>query len=282
VLSVNAGGSGIVDQAGTAMAVNSSDTWSFIPPWLSLASVVAWNAASKVLTISGPAEFVADPGSDNPTINADGAAADLTIDPATDMAIHVLALNLTNGAKATLSSLGDARTASHHRVLVTNSISIDANSTLDLADNDLVVDYSSGNPTGAVEAMVATGFNFGDFLGKQITSSIAAFPSSNSNYALGVANNALLVNPFANGTTGPLFAGQAVDNTCVLVKYTNRVDLDLDGLVTGNDAAVFNGGFSDGDAGATWMTGDLDFDGLYTSNDAAFFNSFYDESLGAI
>ena len=154
---------------------------------------------------------------------------------------------------------------------------------LDLTDNDLILDYATGNPTSSVEAMVSAGFNFGDWLGKRITSSVAAAPSSNGNYALGVANNALLVNPFGNGTTtGPLFDGQSVDSTAVLVKFTQRVDLDLDGLVTGNDAAIFNGAFSEGDSGATWQTGDVDYDGVYSSNDAAIFNSFYDESLGAL
>jgi hypothetical protein len=66
------------------------------------------------------------------------------------------------------------------------------------------------------------------------------------------------------------------------VKFTHRVDLDLDGVVTGNDAAVFNGAFSEGDAGAKWMTGDVDYDGTWSSNDAALFNSFYDESLASL
>jgi hypothetical protein len=70
-----------------------------------------------------------------------------------------------------------------------------------------------------------------------------------------------------------------VDATTVLVKFTHRVDLDLDGRVTGNDAAIFNGAFSEGDGGAIWQTGDVDYDGVYSSNDAAIFNSFYDESL---
>jgi hypothetical protein len=284
VLSVNGSGSGIVDQAGNAMTSNPSDAWSFLPPWLSVASQAAWNAAGKILTVNGPAEIVADPGPDNPTVNADGAGVVLTIDPATDMAVHVSALNLTNGASAALSSLGGSRTASHHRVLVTNSINIDAASTLDLADNDLIVDYTgASSPRPAIEAMVSAGFNLGDWLGKRITSSVAALPSSNANFALGVAENKDLAVPFGNGTTtGPQFAGQSVDNTVVLIKFTHRVDLDLDGLITGNDAAFFNGGYSEDDLGATWLSGDIDLDGLWSSNDASIFNSFYDESLGAI
>ena len=116
-----------------------------------------------------------------------------------------------------------------------------------------------------------------------LTSSTAANPLSNGGFALGVAENSLLTNPFGSGTaTAPRFSGQSVDSTTVLVKFTHRIDLDLDGLVTGNDAAVFNGAFSEGDSGATWATGDLDYDRVWSSNDAAVFNSFYDESLASL
>jgi autotransporter-associated beta strand protein len=159
------------------------------------------------------------------------------------------------------------------------------NGTLDLSNNDLIIDYTGASPFADVQDMVRAGFNFGDWLGKGVTSSTAANPLSNGNYALGVAENGLLTNPFGAGdpndpnSLNPQFDNQAVDNTTVLVKFTHRVDLDLDGLVTGNDAAVFNGSFSEGDGGATWQTGDVDYDGTWSSNDAAIFNSFYDESL---
>jgi autotransporter-associated beta strand protein len=153
--------------------------------------------------------------------------------------------------------------------------------TLDLGNNDLILDYTGPSPAASIEDMVRSGFNFGDWLGKGITSSTAANPLSNGNFAVGVADNALLVNPFGDGSTelNPKFDGQIVDLSTVLVKFTHRVDLDLDGLVTGNDAAIFNSNFSEGDGGATWATGDVDYDGTWSSNDAAIFNSFYDESL---
>jgi autotransporter-associated beta strand protein len=159
------------------------------------------------------------------------------------------------------------------------------NGALDLGNNDLIIDYSGSSPFASLSDMVRSGFNFGDWLGKGVTSSTAANPLSNGNYALGVAENGLLTNPFGAddpndpNSLNPKFDNQTVDNTTVLVKFTHRVDLDLDGLVTGNDAAVFNGSFSEGDGGATWQTGDVDYDGTWSSNDAAIFNSFYDESL---
>ena len=64
----------------------------------------------------------------------------------------------------------------------------------------------------------------------------------------------------------------------MLVKFTHRVDLDLDGLVTPNDAAIFGTNYDENQP-AFWAVGDLDLDGLFTPNDAAIFGTFYDESV---
>jgi hypothetical protein len=52
----------------------------------------------------------------------------------------------------------------------------------------------------------------------------------------------------------------------------------LDGVITSNDASIFNSRFNEG-AAARWGIGDVDYDGIFTSNDASIFNSFYNESL---
>jgi hypothetical protein len=254
-----------------------------LPTWLAPSSQVVWDPSTKNLTLVGGATIVADPATDQPTIDADGATSVLTVNPVSDLAIHVNAIHLSNGATAAVTSLGNARTASNHRVLRIagggTGLTIDATSALDLADNDIVLDYSGASPEAGIEALVAKGYNFGNWLGKGIWSSVAGILENQCTYALGVATNGSLVNPFGNGTTGPLFAGQSVDNTTVLIKFTHRVDLDLDGLVTGNDASVFNNNYDEGNGIATWQTGDMDYDGVWTSNDAAFFNCCYDESL---
>ena len=64
----------------------------------------------------------------------------------------------------------------------------------------------------------------------------------------------------------------------MLVKFTHRSDLNLDGLVDPNDSAVFGTNYSENDA-AFWSIGDLDYDGLFTPSDSAIFGTFYDESL---
>ena len=280
VLTLTAAGSGITETlAGNALVANASDTWAFShPAWLAAASVASWNSSTKVLTVTGAATIIADPAGDTPTVNASGAAAILTINPASGLLIRVNALSLTGGATATVTSLGGARTAANHRVLRVQggTLTIDANSTLNLTDNDLIVDYIGASLASGVEAMVRAGYNVtGDWLGKRITSSVAA---NDGNFVLAVADNAALSAPFGIAQGGQLFAGQDVDLTTVLVKFTHRADLNLDGLVTPDDSAVFGGNYDENQF-ANWATGDLNFDGLFTPDDAAIFGGAYDESL---
>jgi hypothetical protein len=164
-LTVNA--AGVTDLAGNVLSANASDAWATFPTWLALSSVATWNGTSKVLDISGAATITADPVADNPTINATGAAAALTINPASGLAVRINALSLTGGASATLTSLGAARTAANHRVLrVQGGLpTIDSSSTLNLTDNDLIIDYSGASPITQVEAMVRNGYNNGNWLG---------------------------------------------------------------------------------------------------------------------
>ena len=58
----------------------------------------------------------------------------------------------------------------------------------------------------------------------------------------------------------------------MLVKFTYRIDLDLDGFVTPNDASIFGTNYSEGDT-AYWAIGDVDYDGIFTPNDAAIFGT---------
>ena len=123
--------------------------------------------------------------------------------------------------------------------------------------------------------MVRAGYHAGDWLGNGISSSTA---NANRNFAVGVADNANLAIPF-DGTR--LFSGQVVDTTTILVKFTHRIDLDLDGVITTNDATIFNSNYTEG-APAYWSIGDVDYDRVFTTNDATLFNSFYSEALASV
>jgi hypothetical protein len=127
-----------------------------------------------------------------------------------------------------------------------------------------------------MELDVRTGYNVvGNWLGAGIRSSVAAL---GSNFTVAVADNAALAAPFGAAQGGPLFAGVNVDLTTVLVKFTHRADVDLDGRITPNDASIFGTHYSENEP-AFWSLGDMDYDGLFTPNDASIFGTFYDESL---
>jgi autotransporter-associated beta strand protein len=152
--------------------------------------------------------------------------------------------------------------------------------TLDLTNNDLILDYSGASPAANIEEMIRAGYNGGNWQGVGLTSSVAA--AGNGAYALAIVDNALLTNKFGDGTNGkPKFDGQNVDDTTVLVKFTHRVDLDLDGVVTPNDAITFGTNFRLGNA-ATWAMGDLDYDRVFTQNDAIVFSTFYNSALASL
>jgi autotransporter-associated beta strand protein len=160
-----------------------------------------------------------------------------------------------------------------------SSLSIAPGATLDLTNNDLILDYTGASPAAAIEALVASGYNVtGNWLGDGITSSTAAADGS---YTLTVADNAALAAPFGSAQGGGLFAGVDVDLTTVLVKFTHRADLDLDGMITPNDASIFGTNYSQSDF-ANRAMGDMDYDGVFTPNDASIFGTFYDESVASL
>jgi hypothetical protein len=144
--------------------------------------------------------------------------------------------------------------------------------TLDLQNNDLIIDYTGTSPIADIEDMVRSGYN-GDLRnGTGIMSSVAV---QNGNYVLAVADNAQLSAPFGSAQGGPNFSGVNVDLTSVLVKFTHRVDINLDGVVTDADAIIFSTNYEPG-ANANWAIGDLNFDGQFTDADAIIFSTYYE------
>jgi hypothetical protein len=137
---------------------------------------------------------------------------------------------------------------------------------LDVGDIDLIVDYPDGTvcPIAEVAAWVRAGLNApsGYWDGDGITSSAAAAQADRLT-AVGVLDNA---DPEVGGKTE--FAGQAVDDTSVLVKYTWWGDANLDGVVDANDYDVIDRNFLfNRNPSAPWFTGDFNYDGVIDAND---------------
>jgi autotransporter-associated beta strand protein len=163
-------------------------------------------------------------------------------------------------------------------------LTINGTGTLDLGNNDMVIAYGAStpyagvSPAAALEDLIAQGFNGGDWLGTGITSSAAASGDAAGNFVLAIVDNAALPQPYGASNGGDNFSGVDVPLESVLVKFTHRVDLNLDGLVTDADAIIFSTNYEAG-AAANWGIGDLDYDGTFTDNDAIIFGTFYDPGL---
>jgi len=156
-------------------------------------------------------------------------------------------------------------------VVVTETLVLDAASVLDLADNNLVLDYGDGpSPFDGIAASVASGCNGRVWDGFGITSSTAAAHPRGLT-AVGIIDNSD-PEPGIGGLA--TFGGVAVDETSVLVGYTWYGDLNMDGVLDSNDydlidrtwvlwtqeGRVPKGGFR-------WAVGDLNYDNTIDSND---------------
>jgi hypothetical protein len=228
------------------------------PTWLSTTSVATWNPTNQILTVTGAATIIADPGSDEPIIEASGSAAVVTLDPASGIDIHLGGLSLTSGASATVTSLGAARTTTNFRLLVIGTpgasvaptYTIDSTSMLDLTDNDMAILYGSGSsPLSSVSTELSEAYGNGRWNGDGLTSSVAKTMGGVTALGFGEASQL--------GYTS--FDGLTLGGNAVLVKYTLTGDANLDGTV---NLADFNKVIANLNAtSSTWTSGSFDYSG---------------------
>ncbi len=148
---------------------------------------------------------------------------------------------------------GEARVNSGaDKVLYTQSLTIDAGAgPLDLADNDMIVDYVAPlTPLATIQSHVASGYAGGNWNGPGIVSSAAGVAS---NTALGLAHSNEIFSAFP-----ATFSGVSVDSSAVLVKYTYTGDSNLDGAVNLSDFNRLVANF--GAAPRRWIHGNSDYD----------------------
>jgi uncharacterized repeat protein (TIGR03803 family) len=254
----DAGGNlwGTTSQGGTA---NAGTVWELasLPTWLSdPAGNDSWNTVSHTLIVNDPSTIIADPGSDQPIIEANGSSAVVTINPSSALQIHLGGLSLTNGASAIVASLGAAPTATNHRLLVLGQpgaasaplFTIDPPSKLDLTDNDLV-DHDGS--LSSVAGLLTNGFTNG-LSGDGIVSSKAG---GSAIYTVSVGQ------PASAGT----FDSETVGTSDVELRYTYFGDANLDGRVDGSDYSKIDSGFLNHSTG--WSNRDFNYDGLINGSD---------------
>jgi len=174
---------------------------------------------------------------------------------------HLAGLNLAGGARANLA-------AGHDKVLVARALGIEEaagspTSRLDVADNAMIIDYDDpgASPLQAVTRWIAAGYDDKKWDSSGIVSTSAAADALR--LGLGYAQNDLLFTRFST------FAGEDVDATSVLVKYTYLGDVNLDGKVDDNDVTLMVIEYDRGRVSThTWQQGDISgYDGKIDDND---------------
>jgi rhamnogalacturonan endolyase len=182
---------------------------------------------------------------------------------------HLASLSLT-GAKATLGGSG--------KLLAVSSLALDANSTLDMASNKMIVHATSGTLASVlanVTSYVRTGYLAGwSALGHGIVSSTAAADTLHIT-AIGTMSNAN-----GPGQRVSTFASEAVTSTDILLKYTYYGDANLDGVLNGGDYALTDNGFNFGLTG--FGNGDANNDGAITAADYALLDNAFNNQGGPL
>jgi hypothetical protein len=153
-----------------------------------------------------------------------------------------------------------------------NSVAVTGTGKIDLADNNMIVDYDGSSPIASLRTTIGTGYAGGSWSGNGITSSSAAAAASSPHRtALGYAEQTEL----GIGS----FAGQSLDSTSIVIRYTLAGDSDLNTMVDLTDftflAANFNGTAKD------WFQGDYNYDGNVDLTDFTLLASNFNQTLTA-
>jgi hypothetical protein len=146
---------------------------------------------------------------------------------------------------------------------------------LDLNDNSMIFDNAVGAPlTTFFRNVIATGRADGAWTGSGITSTSARNnPLHNTTLGyLGAPDYKALYGPNAT------FAGEAISNSAVLIKYALYGDTDLDGGVSINDFNRLSTSFGTA-SGQSGFTGDFDNDGGVSINDFNLLSASFGRTL---
>jgi hypothetical protein len=211
----------------------------------------------------------ASTGNDVLKVNTDATGAASVLFDATQKLGDV---NIGTGGKVTLLSAPTANS----RAIVTDTAQINAGGVLDLGNGAMIVNYSSGSPFTTIRNHIRTGRNNGAWNGTGITSS-AAQTANPANKTLGVMESADYFGIYGSGAT---FAGQAIDPTCVLVRYTYYGDADFNGKVTFDDYVKTDNGFNN--HLTSWAAGDFDGNGVVNFDDYVLLDMAFNTQSGVV
>jgi autotransporter-associated beta strand protein len=137
------------------------------------------------------------------------------------------------------------------------SLSISGNGTLDIGNNRIIIDYTTGHdPIASIATWIKNGFSDGEAAGANpaiISSDIAADnTASGFSYGIGYADG-------ADGAIAGLPSGE------IEIMFTLLGDANLDGTVNSEDFTPFSNNLNS--SGRSWDQGDFNYDGTVNSED---------------
>jgi hypothetical protein len=228
-------------------------------------------AGDDSMTLNGAlaVNVIFNGGTDCDTLIIDGGAHTFASDLQTgsaDLSLNVIAGSVEFGSTQHLGDLTIADGAS--AVMAANGnwylqitgLSLTGSATLDLNDNDLVVQYTGASPFTQLQQWVMSGY------------AAAGSPGIGSTVAENTGQQtflALLDNADFGASEWPEGSGNMVGPMTIIGKYTYFGDTNLDGMVTAADYNAVDAGLGRTglDPGEAWAAGDTNFDYNITAAD---------------
>jgi Ca2+-binding RTX toxin-like protein len=204
---------------------------------------------SSTAAADGTVTILPSSGDDSVNVNADGSGTASVLFDATQ---RIGSLLVGTGGRATLTAGGS-------KVLTATFLNLVG--TLDLNDNDFILDYSAASPLLTVRNLIGQARSNGAWSGAGLTSTTAK-NAPQHNTTLGLMEASEFKSIYGAAAT---FDGQAIDTTAVLVKYTYYGDADFNGKVNFDDYVRTDSGFNNHRTG--WTNGDFDGKGQVNFDD---------------
>jgi MYXO-CTERM domain-containing protein len=158
---------------------------------------------------------------------------------------------------------------------MTTALNVDATSTLDLTNNDVIVDYSDTDTTTgpAVVTAVKAAYDGGKWDLPGITSSMASFSSGTTLAVIDNANG-------ASTNQESSVDGVTLDGSAAAAKLTWYGDANLDGVVNSTDEGMIAPDGTTITDDDNWAEGDFNYDGVVNADDWGLFLLGLGESHG--
>ena len=182
-----------------------------------------------------------------------------------NLSVDVGSVSFTGNAFASDSkltlSIASGASASFNATQKLLGVTVAGTGLLDLKTHDLVIDYTGaaspiGNWTGASYDGISGQIKAGRIISTSGSGTLKTLGVAEARQALGIS-----------GSQGGMFAGQSVDSTSVLIKFTWGGDANLDGKIDIDDYGRIDGNVSQSGSVWGWFNGDFNLDGKINIDD---------------